>query len=74
MEAMIDLHVELDDGSTVILDNVGMTPNLCLERANKVGAMGVVALDARSVVYYPPSRIRKITFQERKIADGPASS
>lgn len=73
---MIDLHVELDDGSTIILDNVGMTPNLCLERATKVGATGVVAaaLDARPTVYYPPSRIRKITFQERKIADGPASN
>ena len=71
---MIDLHVELDDGSTIILDHVGMTPNLCLERATKVGTMGVAALDARTAVYYPPNRIRKITFQERKIADGPASS
>lgn len=59
---MINMHVELDDGSEVVLDNCGHTVDLCLERAVKIGTYGVAARDAKPPVYYPPHRITRITF------------
>lgn len=60
---MINMHVLLDDGTSVVFDNCGRTVNLCLEQAVKIGTSGVADLGAKSPVYYPPRRIKEIVFE-----------
>lgn len=63
MEAMIDLHVLLDDDTVIVIDSVGCTVNLCLERAANIGSRGVFAMNSTPAEYYPPHRIKMITFE-----------